>query len=33
MPSGFGAELVCEDDFYTTLGDVLDVMLGLGAQL
>jgi len=33
MPSGFGAKLVREEDFYTALSDVLDVMLWLGAQL
>jgi len=30
-PGGFGAVLVREEDFYTTLGDVHDVMLWLGA--
>jgi len=30
---GFGAVLVREEDFYTTLGDVHDTMLWLGAQL
>jgi len=32
-PGGFGVELVREEDFYTALGDVHDVMLWLGAQL
>ena len=32
-PSGFGVELVHEEDFYTTLGDVHDAMLWPGAQL
>jgi len=32
-PSGFGAELVREEDFYTTLGYVHDAMLWLGPPL
>jgi len=33
VPGSFGAEVVREGDFYTTLGDVFYVMLWLGAQL